>query len=197
MRRTQLRVEPLTPERWDDFVKLFGARGACGGCWCMTPRLTSAEYEKKKGAANRRAMKRLVDSGRVTGLLGYLGDDAVAWCSIEPRSELVRLASSRVLKPVDDRPVWSIVCFFIDRTARGRGLSVEMIRAAVNHARAHGARIVEGYPVDPGGESYPATFAWTGLVSAFERAGFREVARRSPKRPIMRRAVRPTGSPAC
>ena len=111
---SRLRVVPLTPERWDDFVKLFGPRGACGGCWCMSPRQTASEYEKKKGPANRRAMRRLVHSGkRPPGLLAYLGREAVGWCSIEPREVFGRLERSRILAPVDDKPV--ISCKFQSR----------------------------------------------------------------------------------
>jgi GNAT superfamily N-acetyltransferase len=185
----KLRVAPLTPERWGDFEALFGPRGACGGCWCMTPRLSSAQYERQKGAGNRRAMQRLVSSGTVPGVLGYLGKTAVAWCAIEPRASFPRLGRSRVLKPVDDLPVWSIACFFVHKDWRGRGLSVALIDGAVRHARRCGAKIVEAYPVEPEKHPMPAVFAYTGLASAFRRAGFAEVARRSPTRPIMRRAT--------
>ena len=189
---TRLRVVPLTPERWSDFEHLFGPRGACGGCWCMTPRLTSSKYEKNKGAGNRRAMRRLVRSGkRPPGLLAYLGREVVGWCSIEPREVFGRLARSRILKPVDDKPVWSIVCFFIAKEHREKGLSVELIQGAVRYARSRGARIVEAYPVEPKKKPMPAVFAWSGIASAFRRAGFKEVARRSETRPIVRRVLRP------
>lgn len=132
----KLRVLPLVPERWPDLVTLFGARGACGGCWCMTPRLSRAEYEQNKGAGNKRKLHALVESGRVPGLIGYAGARPVAWCSIEPRSLLPTLGRSRVLAPVDDAEAWSIVCLFIDKAERGRGRSVAMIEAAVRYARA-------------------------------------------------------------
>ena len=190
-KRPRLEIVPLTPERWPDFVKLFGKRGACGGCWCMTPRLTRAEYERRKGDGNRRAMRRLVVSGRPPGVLAYAGDEPVGWCSIEPREAFSALARSRILRPVDDRPVWSIVCLFIDRRYRRQGVSVRLIRGAVDHARRHGARCVEAYPVEPRQDPMPDVFAYTGTASAYDRAGFREVARRSATRPIMRRTVRP------
>jgi len=192
--RPSLQVVPLVPERWDDFVRLFGARGACGGCWCMTPRLTRAEYERSKGAGNRRAMRRLVGGARPPGVLGYLDGRPVAWCSIEPRAAFPPLGRSRVLKPVDDRPVWSITCLFIDREHRGGGLSVALIRGAVEHARRLGARIVEAYPIEPGGRDYPDVFAYTGIASAFRRAGFSEIERRAPTRPILRRTLRAAGA---
>jgi GNAT superfamily N-acetyltransferase len=188
---TKLRIVPLTLDVWPDFERLFGERGACGGCWCMTPRLTRSEYERRKGAGNRRAMKRLVRSGRVTGVLGYLGETPVGWCSIEPRERIPMLARSRILKPVDDLPVWSIVCFVVDREHRGKGVSVQLIRGAVDYARRAGATLVEGYPVEPKKHPMPPVFAYTGIASAFRRAGFKEVARRSATRPIMRRHLGP------
>lgn len=155
----------------------------------MTPRLPRAQYERQKGAGNRRALKRLVDSGRAPGVLACVGKRPVGWCSVEPREAFGMLARSRVLKPVDDRPVWSIVCLFVDRAARGHGVSTALIEGAVAHARTCGARIVEAYPVDPKKTPMPAVFAWPGLVSAYRAAGFIEVARRSPTRPIVRRVL--------
>lgn len=188
-------AHPLTPERWSDFETLFGAKGACGGCWCMFPRLTRSEYEKRKGEGNRRAMKKLVDSGRVVGLLGYVGGEPVAWCSIEPRERIGSLARSRVLAPVDEEPVWSIVCLFLSKSHRGRGLSGRMIEAAVLYAKSQGAGIVEAYPVEPREKPMPAVFAYPGIASVYLAAGFREVARRSETRPIMRRSSSSTPPP--
>jgi len=183
--------KPLTPEIWDDFVQLFGPRGACAGCWCMEPRQSRVEWERLKGAGNRRAMKRLVDRGAETpGLLAYVAQEPVGWISIEPRESFSKLARSRVMAPVDARAVWSIVCFFIDKRFRGQGLSVRLIRAAVDHARDRGARIVEGYPSEPVSGRMAPVFAHMGLAASFRRAGFKEVARRSPTRPIMRRNLR-------
>ncbi|HEY7699047.1 MAG TPA: GNAT family N-acetyltransferase, partial [Vicinamibacteria bacterium] len=178
-------VHPLTRDRWKDFEELFGAKGACGGCWCMYPRLRRSEYERLKGEGNRRAMKKIVDSGRVPGLLGYADGKPVAWCSIEPRELIGSLGRSRVLAPVDDEPVWSIVCLFLAKSHRGRGLSRKMIEAAVRYAKKQGASIVEAYPVEPKKTPMPAVFAYPGLASAYFAAGFREVARRSETRPIV------------
>lgn len=183
--------KPLTAERWDDFVQLFGPRGACAGCWCMEPRQTRAEWETLKGAGNRRAMKRLVQRGdEAPGLLAYVDRQPVGWISIGPRECFSKLARSRVMAAVDRRPVWSIVCFFIDRRFRGQGLSVLLIRAAADHARRRGARIVEGYPNEPASGPMAPVFAHMGLAASFRKAGFKEVARRSPTRPIMRRMLR-------
>ena len=129
--------------------------------------------------------KSIVDSGVATGLLAYLHGDVVGWIAVEPRDSYPRLAHSRILQPVDDRPVWSVTCFFVARKARRKGITVELLKAAVEHARKLGAKIVEGYPVDTQ-KDMPAPFLYTGTAAAFQRAGFIEVARRSPTRPIFR-----------
>jgi len=183
-----LRFRPLVPERWPDFVRLFGEKGACGGCWCMWMRLDQAKFERQKGLGNKRAMKRLVDSGQVPGVLAYSGDEPIGWCAVQPREVYVRLARSRILSKVDDRPVWSVTCFFVARPFRRNGVSAALLKAAVKHARTQGAKIVEGYPMEPGA-TYADAFVFPGLVSAFRQAGFEEAARRSKTRPIMRRVL--------
>ncbi len=145
------------------------------------------------GRENRRAMKALVDRGTVPGLIGYEDGVPVAWVSLGPREDYAKHRRSPIMKPVDDRPVWSIVCFFVDQEARGRGLSERMLRAAVDHARSCGARLVEAYPVDTNERRDPDVMFF-GAKSMYDRAGFREVARRRPTRPVVRRALRP-GSP--
>jgi len=182
----RLTFHPLTLARWGDFERLFGERGACGGCWCMWWRLRHSQFEKQKGAGNKRAMKAIVGGGEVPGIIAYLGKDPIGWCAVAPRGHYGALERSRILKPVDDQPVWSVVCFFVDRAHRGCGVSVDLLKAAVAHAQRHGARIVEGYPTEPKRDRMPDAFVWHGLASAFERAGFTEVARRSATRPIMR-----------
>jgi GNAT superfamily N-acetyltransferase len=183
----ELSFLPLTAERWDDFEALFGERGACGGCWCMFWRLPRKKYESQKGEGNRLAMKSVVDSGEVPGILAFDGTRAVGWCAIAPRSSYPALTRSRILRPVDERPCWSVSCLFIERSYRRKGISTELLREAGKYARSQGAELVEGYPVEPkSGENIPPAFAWTGIPSAFIRAGFREVARRSPTRPVMR-----------
>lgn len=189
MARTKIDWRPLTEETWKDFEALFGAKGACGGCWCMTPRLTRSEYEKNKGEGNKRAMRRLVGDDHVPGVLIYDGAQPVAWCAVEPRANLSGLSRSRILAPVDEQPVWSIVCLFIAKDARGQGWSKRAIEAACQHARANGAEWIEAYPVEPKQDRMPAVFAYTGIASAFAACGFREVARRSPTRPIVRRRL--------
>jgi len=182
---------PATPDRWKDLEKLFGERGACGGCWCMFWRLPRKKWEEGKGAANKRALKKIVSGGDLPpGILGYVKGEPIAWCAIAPREAYPALERSRVLKPVDDKPVWSVSCLFVLKAYRRKGVSVRMLEAAAAFARSNGARIVEGYPVEPTSERAPDPFIWTGTASAFRKAGFKEVARRSATRPIMRRLTR-------
>jgi len=182
----KLSFRPLTAKNWDDFAELFGERGACGGCWCMLWRLKRAQFEEQKGEKNRAAMKLLVDSGEIPGILAYAGGQAVGWCAVAPRESYSALERSRILRRLDEKPVWSVVCLFVARPFRRRGLSVELLKAVIEYVRQRGGRVVEGYPVEPKKDKMPDVFAWTGLVSAFRQAGFTECARRSETRPIMR-----------
>lgn len=187
--RAKLEFHPLTADRWPDLVALFGPRGAYGGCWCMWWRQTRAEYAAGRGTRNRRAFNALVKTGP-PGVLAYADGRPVGWCAVGPRSVYPRLARSRVLKAVDDQPVWCVTCFFVHKAWRRRGLTRRLLTAAVEFAKARGAKIVEGYPLDVRSSTYPEPYAYTGFVSAFRAAGFREVARRSATRPILRKAAR-------
>lgn len=186
----RLEFRPATPDRWPDLEALFGPRGACGGCWCMYWRETRAEYEKKKGEANRKALKKLVTTGLPPGLIAYANGKPAGWCALAPREAYSTLGRSRILAPVDEARVWSVPCFFVARPFRRAGLTSRLLQAATEYTRKRGAKILEGYPVDPKKGSMPDVFAWTGLVTAFKNAGFTEVARRSATRPIMRRVLK-------
>jgi GNAT superfamily N-acetyltransferase len=152
-------------------------------------RLPRARWVEGKGEGNRHALRRIVAGGTAPGLLAYRAGEPVGWVAVEPREAYPRLDRSRTLKRVDDRPVWSITCFFVARTHRGRGVTGVLIEAAVRWARRHGARIVEAYPVEYEKEVGDA-WVYTGAASTFLGAGFQEVARRSPTRPIVRKALR-------
>jgi GNAT superfamily N-acetyltransferase len=181
-----LNFKPLTADRWPDLERLFGERGACAGCWCMWWRLSRKQFKASKGESNRQAFKKIVDSGVEPGVLAYNNGEAVGWCAVGPREVYPLLENSRVLSRVDEKPVWSITCLFVARPFRRKGVSAQLLRAAAAHAQAQGARLLEGYPLEPKKSTVPDAFVWTGLASAFRKAGFREVARRSSTRPIMR-----------
>ncbi len=189
-RTPKLEIHPLTAERWGDFARLFGAHGAYGGCWCMWWRLKRSDFSRQQGEGNRRAMRAVVGAGDVPGILGYLDGEPVAWCSVAPREQFAALQRSPVLKPIDDRPVWSIVCFYVARSQRGRGLSRAMIRAAVAHVREKGGRIVEAYPTAPRPGTMAPVSSYMGITQDFLAAGFKEVARPSKTRLILRRRIR-------
>jgi len=186
MPASEITYTPLTPERWPDFEALFGARGACAGCWCMYWRLSRSQLTAQAGDGNRLNMHALVHTGEEPGILAYAGYQPVGWCAVGPRESFPTLGRSRILKPVDDQPVWSVVCFFVARLSRRQGLTVGLLKAAAEFAKKNGARIIEGYPVEPREGKAPDVFVFTGLARAFQQAGFVEVARRSETRPIMR-----------
>ena len=185
-KKYDLTFHPLTKARWKDFEELFGPRGAVAGCWCMWWRISRAEFRKQKGEGNKKSIKKIVFRGGVPGILAYVNGKAVGWCSIQSREVFPRLDNSRILQRVDDKLVWSIVCFFIARGFRKSGISEELIKAAVKHAKKHGAKIIEGYPTEPKKEKVADTFVYTGFYSSFKKVGFKEVERRSETRPIMR-----------
>ncbi len=181
-----MEFHPLTSDRWPDFEELFGIRGACGGCWCMWWRIKRSEFERGKGEGNRKAMKSLVRSGAIPGILAYDGNKPVAWCSVASREEFPVLARSRILSPIDSQHVWSVVCFFVKKSYRNKGLTVKLLKAAIEYVRENGGKVIEGYPIEPKKKPWPAVFSSTGLFSAFKQAGFEESIRRSETRPIMR-----------
>ena len=148
-------------------------------------RSTASDYNQLKGAGNKKAFGKIVKKTS-PGIIAYVDGKPAGWCAVAPRKEYVRLERPRVLKPVDDKPVWSIVCFFIEKQFRNRGLSKLLLQSAVEFAISNGAKIIEGYPVEPKAGKMPDAFAWTGFSNTFRKAGFKEVERRSEARPIMR-----------
>ena len=182
-----LSYQALTLESWAQFEKLFGEKGACGGFWCMWWRLKRSEYETNKGEGNKNLMKALVGAGDTLGLMAIHQNKPIGWCALSPRSSFPVLDRSRVLKKVDDLPVWSLPCLFIIKDFRNQGISSALVNEAVKYCFDQGAKIVEAYPVQPKKDIMPDVFAWTGLYTTFVKAGFKEVARRSETRPIMRK----------
>ncbi len=149
-------------------------------------RISRNEFVKQQGEGNKRAMKQIVDSGEVAGIILYLEQTPVAWCSVAPRKQFASLNRSRVLKQIDDQPVWSIVCFFVSKAYQKQDLTIHLIRAAVDFVQKNKGRIVEAYPTVPRNKTLPPFSSYMGIPSMFEKAGFVECARPSVSKIIMR-----------
>jgi GNAT superfamily N-acetyltransferase len=183
----QLIFEPLTKANWGKFVQLFGEKGACGNCWCMYYRLKKADFDEGKHFdGNKDAMKALVWSGKPAGIIGFFEGQPIAWCAFAPREDFMKLENSRVHKRIDDEPVWSIPCLFVDKHFRRQGVSVQLLKGVAQFAKKHKISIIEAYPTIPTKEEVPDAFAWIGLYSAFEQAGFKIVDSTSKNRPMVR-----------
>ncbi|HET6265221.1 MAG TPA: GNAT family N-acetyltransferase [Usitatibacter sp.] len=186
MASVKLTVKPLTPENWPDLEKVFGARGCsvARGCWCMYYRRPAKMPPPPAGVTRaqraRRDLRALTRGATPPGLIGYRGQEPVGWISLGPREDYAYLERSRVMAPVDEKRVWSIICFVVPSEFRGEGVAHELLRGAVAWARKRGVKVLEAYPVIEG-ESL-----WFGTASMFTAAGFEEVARRKPDRPVMR-----------
>jgi GNAT superfamily N-acetyltransferase len=149
-------------------------------------RCTRREFEQQQGEGNRLAMKALVDSGVVPGILAYHAGQAIGWCSIAPREQFGALERSPVLKRLDDQPVWSLVCLYVHKGFRAQGLARALIRGAVDYARSQGATILEAYPTLPRKDRLPPVSSFMGVPNPFEQAGFVECARPTKSKAIMR-----------
>jgi predicted GNAT family acetyltransferase len=187
-----VRVEPLAPEHWTALEKLFGKQGACMGCWCMYWQLPRKQWDAARGASAKRLFKQRVNGGP-PGVVAFIGDDAVGWLQIGPRADAPQWnGARRVSAPVkeadaDDSRVWATTCFYVKSSARGQGVSGALLKAGIAFAKKNGARIVEACPID--GDA-SAGAAYVGRSALFERAKFREVARRKPNRPLMRLIIK-------
>jgi GNAT superfamily N-acetyltransferase len=194
-RTTDFIVHPATAERWNDLETLFGPKGAYAGCWCMFWRLERGDFKKMKGAGARAVLEEMTCKNLVPGVLAYAGDQPVGWCSIGPRQDYAALENSRILKRVDDQPVWSVVCFFVKANVRRQGAMLALLRGAVEYAKSQGATIVEGYPIDMqtpklSGQTLGSYAGYMGIASVFRAAGFVEVGRASETQLIMRCVIR-------
>jgi GNAT superfamily N-acetyltransferase len=186
-------VQPLTNRRWAGLEELFALPGGSivRGCWCMYYRKAGkVSVSQASGSGNKDELHTLVRSGVVPGLIGYADGSPVGWISLGPREDYRKLERSRIMKAVDDTPVWSIVCTYVARAHRGKGYQHKLLAGAIAYARDQGIRTLEAYPVDKPERSHD-DFMFFGSRSLFERAGFREVVRRSPTRLVMRRGLRP------
>jgi len=183
----KLSFEVLSTSTWESLLKLFGEKGACGGCWCMTWRLVSKEYEKSKGDRNRELLYQLAKNKEPLGVIAFEDRNPIGWCSISPREKLIRLENSRLFKRIDDTPVWSITCMFIKKEYRKKGISSLLIKEASLYAFLKGAKAIEAYPlISTKNKMIPDVFAYYGLVNAFKKAGFKKIKKASENRLIMR-----------
>jgi GNAT superfamily N-acetyltransferase len=192
---SDLSVRPLTPERFTDLAALFEEGGDPKWCWCIYFRFRGRDWTNSTAAENRAALEDLTDRDPLApGLVAYRDERAIGWVSLAPRDDYEKLSYSKVLAPLDDTPVWSIVCFVVSRRVRGQGVAAALLGAAIEYACAHGATTLEAYPVDTSGGRVPAANAFQGTLRMFERAGFTVVERRqwnatSPVRPIVRMSL--------
>ena len=186
-------ARPLTPDTWADLEKVFSLPGGSivRGCWCMYFRRSGAvSVSALAGEDNKRQLRAVVDSGVVPGLVGYVDGAPAGWISLGPREHYAKLQRSRIMKPVDETQVWSIVCTYVAKVHRRLGVQHRLLDAAIRRAREEGVRTLEAYPVDKPERSHD-DFMFFGSRSLYERAGFTEVVRRSPTRVVMRRKLRP------
>jgi GNAT superfamily N-acetyltransferase len=195
-----LDILPLTRHRLSDLATLFGQGGDPKWCWCTFFRLRSVDFGSATAESNRAVLEEAVGvtaaEGRAPGLIAYREGEPIGWVSLGPRDDYARLQHSRVLAPIDERPVWSIVCFVVARSARRQGIAHALLDAAIDYAREHGATLLEGYPVETDTGRVPAANAYKGTLAMFERAGFTVAARRqanraSSPRPLVRRELPP------
>lgn len=188
------RVIPLTLETWPAFERLFGAKGACMGCWCTYWRLPRKDYDAARGDQARRFFKRRVKEGPPPGLIALKDDEAVGWLQIGPRADVPQWSSpqrvSAPLKPQDpsDPAVWAATCFFVKAGHRRQGVTEALLEAGIAFARKNGAKVLEACPIETSGRM-DAVSLYVGHVSVFRRAGFKEVARRKDNRPLMRLSI--------
>lgn len=195
----ELTMHPLTPARWPHLEAIFEAKGCsiARQCWCMYYRRSGGRGKTPEGMSiaqfNKSQLRAVVDSGRPPGLIGYRDGQPVGWVSLGPREAYGRLARSPVMKPIDDRPVWSIICFVVPSEYRGQGVARALLDGAITYARERGAKLVEAYPVDLSARA-DAESLWFGTKTMYDAAGFEEVARRKPDRPIVRMETVPARS---
>ena len=179
-------IEPATPGRFDDVEHALTGGGDGRSCQCQWWTLTNAQFQETSTEQREQLLRDEVTAGPPPGLIAYVDGEAAGWVRVGPRTGQPRLArtknyTSSSEEPWDDDSVWAVTCFVVRREHRREGLNARLLDAAVEHARKHGARLIEAYPIDPdAGKKKPANELYHGVVSTFADAGFREVARPRP-----------------
>ena len=182
----KLKFESLTAANWKRFEILMGEKGGCGNCWCMYFRLPYKEFQENKPDGNKKQIKQLVNKGLPQGLIASVDGEPVGWIALAPREDYMKLENSRVFKRIDDKPVWSITCFFIKKGFRHKGLSQQLIRGAIDFAKKKKIKTLEAYPAIPYNEKVPHAFLWVGVLSSFIKNGFKIVQQQSKSRAMVR-----------
>jgi GNAT superfamily N-acetyltransferase len=173
---------PVTPERLPDLERFSRQHGKFRYCSCMRWRLTSAQYQRSTKESRIAALDELVRQSTPVGILAYIHNEPVGWCSVAPRDSYAALERFRALPRLDSSPVWSIVCFFVSSKVRRHGIALPLLRAAIVYAGSQGASIIEGYPVEPG----PRLYTYMGAPGTFLAAGFTEVTPAGYSHTVMR-----------
>jgi GNAT superfamily N-acetyltransferase len=181
-------THPVTPERFEHFADVVNHTRSPNHCWCLSQRLLAREIEGLGGGSREQAMRRLCERDHPPGVVTYRDGEPLGWCNIGPRTEITRLAGSRLIRPFDDLPVWSIVCVIVRAGHRRQGVTAPLLEGAVAFADSHGAPAVEAYPVDPPGRMN-LTMAFVGTKPMFERVGFRVVGTTDAVASGMRRLI--------
>ena len=181
-----IKLKPLVKENWKDFENLMGEKGGCGGCWCMTFRIPSREFEENKFEGNKKLMKELVHTKRPTGLIGYIDEEPVGWIALAPREDYLKIEKSRSLKRIDDKPVWSMTCFYVKKEYRRKGVSGRLIQLVQAYAKKQKIKVLEAYPVVPYAEKVSPPFLWTGVLSSFINNGFKIVRQNGKSKAMVR-----------
>ena len=182
----KLKFDSLTSGNWKQFETLMGEKGGCGSCWCMFFRLPYKEFQENKPDGNKRLMRQLVNKGKPQGLIASIKNEPVGWIAMAPREDYMKVENSRVFKRIDDKPVWSITCFFIKKQFRHMGLSQKLIKGAIDFAKKKKIKTLEAYPAIPYNEKVPPPFLWVGILSSFIKNGFRVVKQHTKSRAMVR-----------
>jgi len=181
-----LKYKPVTIKEWDDFVTLFSEHGVQNGCWCMYWRITRSEFHNDYGNGNKNSLRAIIEAGHVPGILANHDHKPIGWCSVAPRDDFPVLERSHTLKRIDNKPVWSIVCFYISKPYRRKGITSDLIEASIDYVRKQNGKIIEAYPIVPEYSSDPRPELYAGLFTTYKKLGFKVALARSERKPIMR-----------